>query len=241
MSQAEFTVMRSMDLYYQYLNAGIQLPIGAGTDKMGDNIPVGSNRLYARFGDDPGYDRWVAGLKAGNGFVANGPMLTFEVDGHSSGDVVGFAGVRKVKARATAGSILPFQSLEIVANGETALIRNMGNSNSPGPDGVYSLELEGTIDLDQSTWLAARVADSPARRNRILPRELTVFAHSNPVYFRKDGKPVRILPSIQYLQRYVKGTIHWLNTGATFRDSVERAQAMRAADQARKLYANLAN
>ena len=48
MSQAEFTVMRSMDLYYQYLNSGFQLPIGAGTDKMGNDIPVGSNRLYAR-------------------------------------------------------------------------------------------------------------------------------------------------------------------------------------------------
>ena len=45
MSQGEFTVMRAMDLYYQYLNAGFQLPIGAGTDKMGDNIPVGSNQI----------------------------------------------------------------------------------------------------------------------------------------------------------------------------------------------------
>ncbi|HEX2524137.1 MAG TPA: hypothetical protein VHP35_18665, partial [Terriglobia bacterium] len=32
MSQAEFTVMRAMDLYYQYLNAGFRLPIAAGTD-----------------------------------------------------------------------------------------------------------------------------------------------------------------------------------------------------------------
>ena len=42
--------MRAMDLYYQYLNAGFHLPIGAGTDKMGEGIPVGSNRLYARYG-----------------------------------------------------------------------------------------------------------------------------------------------------------------------------------------------
>ena len=47
MSQGEFTVMRAMDLYYQYLNAGFRLPIGAGTDKMGEGIPVGSNRLCA--------------------------------------------------------------------------------------------------------------------------------------------------------------------------------------------------
>ena len=108
MSQAEFTVMRSMDLYYLYLNSGFQLPIAAGTDKMGDDIPVGSNRLYARPVGEPNYAGWLAGLKAGNGFVTNGPMLTFDVDGHTSGDVVPFTGRRKVRARATARSILAF-------------------------------------------------------------------------------------------------------------------------------------
>ena len=85
MSQAEFTVMRSMDLYYLYLNSGFQLPIGAGTDKMGDDIPVGSNRLYARAEGEPNYAAWLKALKAGNGFVTNGPMLTFDIEGHTSG------------------------------------------------------------------------------------------------------------------------------------------------------------
>ena len=47
MPLAEFPVMRGMDLYYQYLNAGFRLPIVAGTDKMADDIPMGSNRYYA--------------------------------------------------------------------------------------------------------------------------------------------------------------------------------------------------
>jgi hypothetical protein len=239
MSQAEFTVMRSLDLYYQYLNAGFQLPIGAGTDKMGDNIPVGSNRLYTRFTGEATYQKWLAGLKAGNGFVTNGPMLTFDIEGRSSGDVVPFTGTRKVYARATAKSILPFQALEIVINGETALLRNLANANRPGPDGLYSVEVEGPITLDRSSWVAARVAESPAVRNRILPRGLTVFAHTNPIYFLRDGKKVRHLPAIQYLQRYVKGTIHWLNTSATFRDSAEREEALRLAEQARRFYADL--
>ena len=59
MSQAEFPIMRGQDLYYQYLNAGFQLPITAGTDKMGENIPVGSNRLYAHFDSEPSYDEWL--------------------------------------------------------------------------------------------------------------------------------------------------------------------------------------
>jgi hypothetical protein len=240
MSQAEFTAMRSLDLYYQYLNAGFQVPIGAGTDKMGDNIPVGSNRLYARFTGEPNYKKWLAGLKSGNGFVTNGPMLTFDVDSHSSGDVVPFSGSRKVKARASARSVLPFQNLEIVVNGEPALSKSVFRPNSPGRDGLYSVELEGTIDLDQSSWIAARVAESPAIRNRILPRDVTVFAHTNPIYFLRNGARVRQLPSIWYLQKYVKGTIHWLNTGARFRNSEERNEALRLADEARRVYDDLA-
>jgi hypothetical protein len=240
MSQAEFTVMRSMDLYYQYLNSGFQLPIAAGTDKMGDDIPVGSNRLYARPLGEPNYEGWLAGLKAGNGFVTNGPMLTFEVEGHTSGDVVPFTGTRKVKALATAKSILPFQSLEIMVNGERAAIKNNSSRNRPGADGLYTLELEGMFELKGSSWLAARVAESPGSRSRILPRGLTVFAHTNPIYFLRNGAKVRELSSIRYLQKYVQGTIHWLNTGARFRSSAEKEEALRLADQARRFYAELA-
>lgn len=239
MSQAEFTVMRSMDLYYQYLNAGFQLPIGAGTDKMGDNIPVGSNRLYAKPVGKPDYQGWLAGLKAGNGFVTNGPMLTFDVEGHGSGDVVPFTGNRKVRARATAKSILPFDRLEIVVNGETAAIKNIAGANRPGSDGLYTVELEGTFDLDRSSWIAARVAENPASKNRILPRGLTVFAHANPIYFLREGAKVKELPSIRYLQKYVKGTIHWLNTGAQFRSPTEKEEALRLAGETRSLFADL--
>jgi hypothetical protein len=162
------------------------------------------------------------------------------VDGKTSGEVVSFTGTRKVKARATAKSILPFQSLELVLNGQPAAIRNADRSR-PGPDGLYTLEVEGSFDLDRSTWLAARVAENPASRNRILPRGLTVFAHSNPVYFLRDGAKVRELPSIRYLRKYVNATLHWLNTGARFRTPSEKDEALRLADQARRFYEALEN
>ncbi|HEU0005865.1 MAG TPA: CehA/McbA family metallohydrolase [Terriglobia bacterium] len=235
MSQGEFTVMRAMDLYYQYLNAGFRLPIGAGTDKMGEGIPVGSNRLYARFTGAPSYDAWLAGLKAGNGFVTNGPMLTFEVEGHTAGDVVEFSGSRKVKARATARSILPFASLEIVVNGESAAIQE----DSRQTDGLYHMEVEAALDLHRSSWVAARVAEEPGMHERILPRGLTVFAHTNPLYCLRGGAKVRDAGSIAYLQKYVKAATHWLNTGARFATAGEKEEALRLAHQARQFYAGL--
>jgi len=237
MSQAEFTVMRSVDLYYRYLNSGFRLPIAAGTDKMSDVIPVGSNRLYARFTGEPSYEKWLEGVKSGNGFVTNGPMLTFEVDGRTSGETVTITRSRRVKARATAKSILPFQGLEIVVNGETAAVKNTERDRAQG---LYSAELEATIDLDRSSWVAARVVEPAGSRNQILPRSLTVFAHTNPVYFLLNGAKVRELSSIQYLEKYVRGTIHWLNTEATFRTPAEKEEALRQAEEARRFYSALA-
>ena len=83
------------------------------------------------------------------------------------------------------------------------------------------------------------MAEDPASKSRILPRGLTVFAHTNPIYFLRSGAKVRELSSIRYLQKYVKGTIHWLNTGARFATSAEKEEALRLADQARRLYAEL--
>jgi len=220
-------------------NSGFRIPIAAGTDKMGENIPVGSNRLYARFVGEPNYEGWLAGLKAGNGFVTNGPLLTFDVEGHTSGEVVQFSGSQRVRARATARSILPFGTLEIVLNGVTAAIKPYPDRNRPGPDGLYTLEVEGTFDLSKSSWLAARVAEDPASKNRILPRGLTVFAHTNPVYFLREGAKVRELSSVHYLQKYLKGTVHWLNTGARFASPAEKEEALQLADEARRLYAGL--
>ena len=235
MSQGEFTVMRAMDLYYQYLNAGFHLPIGAGTDKMSEGIPVGSNRLYARFASSPTYDGWLEGLKAGNGFVTNGPMLTFEVDGHTSGDVLKFEGRKEVKARATARSILPFASLEIIVNGESAAIQEKSKQVA----GIYQMEIEATLDLQRSSWVAARVAEEPGLHQRILPRGLTVFAHTNPLYYLRGGAKVRVPGSIGYLQKYVKAATHWLNTGARFATTAEKQEALRLAEQARRIYAGL--
>ncbi len=239
-SMAEFPVMRTMDLWYQFLNAGFRLPIGAGTDKFEEEIPLGSNRVYARTDGPPTYDSWLAAVKAGRGFVTNTPILEFEVDGRQAGDVIQFQGTKTVKARATARSILPINTLDIVLNG-----RKVGHKtvplirSDPPKDGVYSLEVEATVELTQSCWLAARVIDHPDLKNRILPRDLPVFAHTNPVYFLKDDAKVREQASIDYLRKYVEGTLHWLATNPKFYNKEDPANARQAAEEALEIYKKL--
>lgn len=236
---AEFPVLRGMDLYYQYLNAGFHLPIASGTDKMDTDIPLGSNRTYIPAGRDSGYAEWIAGIKGGRGFITNGPLLEFEADGHVAGDTVRFDAPRRITARVTARSILPFATLEIVRNGDVVGHKTVFVQDNPPVDGVYSMTVEAQVALDQSCWLAARVADDPDNKNRILPRGLSVFAHTNPVYFHRNGASVRQMASIAYLEKYVIGTLRWLNTAPAFARETDRDEAIRKAEQALVIYRSL--
>jgi hypothetical protein len=232
MSLAEFPVMRGVDLYYQFLNAGFRLPIAAGTDKVDDSIPLGSNRTYVPTKDAAGHAGWLEGIRLGTGFVTNGPILEFDVDGRGPGESVGFEGTKRVKARAVARSILPFTTLDIVLNG-----RAVGHKRLPVPqltlvDGVYTMEVETTVELDRSAWLAARVVDDPDLNPRVLPRGASVFAHTNPVYFARDGRRVREEPSIAYLRKWVTGFLRWLERDPDFTEPGDRRSAQRDAEQA---------
>jgi hypothetical protein len=239
MSQAEFPVLRAVDLYYQFLNAGFRLPIAAGTDKFHEEIPLGSNRTYARVKGSADYAGWLAAIKAGRCFVSNGPILEFQADDHEPGEVVEFQGTKPVKARVTARSLLPFTTLEIVRNGETVGHKTIAIGNQKLVDGIYTMTIEATVELNRSSWLAARVVDHPDLPNRILPRGVSVFAHTSPVYFLRDGKPVREAASIVYLGKWVQGMLHWLESNPPFANETDRRNARQAAEQARRFYQNL--
>jgi hypothetical protein len=236
---AEFTPMRGVDLYYQYLNAGFQLPIAAGTDKSGDNIPVGSNRVYAETKAPADFAAWLAGIKAGTGFVTNGPLLEFDVDAHGPGDVVDFEGARTVKVYCLARSTVPFTTLEIVMNGRPVAHKLALVQSNPPVDGVYTLETEAVVRLERSSWIAARAFADPDITPRLLPRESSVFAHTNPVYFLQDGRKVREEASVGYLRRWVTALLHWLSTRPRFASEADRAAVQRDAEKALRIYQGL--
>jgi hypothetical protein len=239
MPPAEFPVLRGMDLWYQYLNAGFRLPIVAGTDKMADDIPMGSNRYYACTRGDTTWQGWLGAIRSGYGFITNGPILNFSADGRNTGDVTEFAGSQIIHATVTARSILPFATLEIIANGWIVGHKTIFVADNPPVDGIYTMTVEADLTIDKSTWVAARIADDPDNKNRILPRGLSVFAHTNPIYFLRNGKPVREEASILYLQKYVKGTIYWLQGNPVFENPEDRLEALKMANEALRKYESL--
>jgi len=235
----EFPPLRGIDLYYQLLNAGFRLPLAAGTDKSGEDIPIGSNRVYIPTKGKLDYAAWLGGIKAGTGFVTNGPILELDVDGHAPGDVLQFEGKKQIKARVTARSILPFTTLEILVNGRPVGHKLILVQNNSPVDGVYSMQVEATVQLEKSSWLAARAFSNPDITPRLLARESSVFSHTSPVYFLQEGRKVRDEASIVYLRKYVKGLLHWLSTKPRFSSEDDRAAVQRDGEQALRFYEEL--
>jgi hypothetical protein len=230
MSQTEFTVMRGMDLYYQYLNAGFMLPLTAGSDKMGEEIPVGSNRHYVYLKGEATYDNWIKGLRSGQGFISNSPMLTFRVDDHLAGESIIFDGEQTVKVHVEAKSLLPFGRLEIVVNGKVVVWEILPDYTTQRE--IYSLDLEVDVVLSESSWIAGRVTSQ--NTPGILPRGLTVFAHSNPIYFLQNEKPVRIEKSVEYLQTYQKAVRNWIELFSNFSSEAEKDEARMYLEEAER-------
>ena len=202
-------------------------------------MPLGSNRTYVPTPSRADYAGWLAGVKAGTGFVTNGPILEFEADGRVPGEAVEFQGTKRIKARVLARSILPFTTLDIVLNGRAVGHKTMPIPTNPPVDGVYTMEVEATIDLARSGWLAARVLDDPDLNPRVLPRGASVFAHTSPVYFLQDGRKVREQASIAYLRKYVTGFQHWLLGNPPFANSEDSGNARRDAGEALRVLDSL--
>jgi hypothetical protein len=176
----EMIVQRRMQHaeYYRYLNGGYQVPLVGGTDKMYSEVPVGLYRTYAKLGDEPfSFEAWCRAVREGRTFLSGGAIVRFEVDGHEVGDTVRISGPGTVSVRASAESVLPVASLQVVLNGEVV-------AETAGPEAVRRLDLQGEIAVDGDSWLAARCGgpnywDGPSHRG---PWERRIFAHTSPVY-----------------------------------------------------------
>jgi hypothetical protein len=116
-------------------------------------------------------------VRAGRTFLSGGAILRFDVDGHEAGDTVRLSGRGTVSVEASAESVLPIASLQIVLNGQV-----VASTQEPAP--VRRLELRAEVHVDGDSWLAARCGgpgywDGPSHRD-VWGRR--IFAHTSPVY-----------------------------------------------------------
>jgi hypothetical protein len=170
--------------YYRYLNAGYRLPLVGGTDKMSSDVPVGLYRTYAYVPPDEPftYDNWTKAVRAGRTFLSGGPMLSFTVNGAQVGDTITLSAGGTLEFEATAESIFPIHTLQIVQQG-----RVVASTDDAG--GTRRLHLKGQVKVDSHTWLAARCGGpgySARRHHDVWNRG--IFAHTSPIYVAVGGE-----------------------------------------------------
>ncbi len=167
------------EVWYRLLNLGRPVVATSGTDMMSDfqRAPaLGTARLYAEVGDGPrDFDRVLEQVRAGRTFVTMGPALLFAVgDGARPGDTVA-AGTRSW--RVDLHSTEPVDVVEIIVNGEVV-------QSYDGIAAGESRRYEGTVDLPDGGWIAARAHGGGGEWPGMAVDQ---FAHASPVWIGEVG------------------------------------------------------
>jgi hypothetical protein len=200
--------------YYRYLNGGYRLPLVGGTDKMTAEVPVGLYRTYVYIPPDEefSYASWCRNLALGRTFLSGGPLLRFSVEGRQIGDTLVLpAGGGTVEVEATAESIFPIHTLEIVQQG-----RVVAASEARG--GARRLELRAEVRVTDATWLAAR-AGGPGYWDVVAHHDAAqrgIFAHSSPIYVAcGDDWRLGSAEVARYMLTLVDGMLTYVRDGAS--------------------------
>ena len=152
--------------------------------------------------------------------ISNGPLLEFEVNGETSGKIFKWSGESKeIDASATAVSYRPILKVEMVLNGKVvAVVEGDGRQRE--------LTLPFKTKVMESSWIAARA------KTISYEGEPEIWAHANPVYILKDGKPVYIKRDRDALRdRWAREVEYYKTAGLQFEKESQREELMRLAEE----------
>ncbi len=167
--------------WYRLLDCGLRVPLAGGSGKDSNAIALGAVRTYARLADGAefSYATWVDAVKAGRTFVTNGPLVFVTADGHGPGSTIRVPPEgRGIPVRVEARWTDAFDRVELLFNSSVVATKEAsGNRQSTVLDTEFTPTCGG--------WLAARCW-AHAR----LPDRQCVYAHSSPIYFHAEGRPL---------------------------------------------------
>lgn len=218
-----FWIDPEYEVWYGLLDCGLQLPVSTGSDWFVSS----SNRVYVDVGTAFSYDGWLDGLRAGRTFITNGPLLRMTVAGQGPGNEVLAAGRRRVPVFVEWSGAQPIDRIEIIRDGEIAVVRNdLGGT----PAGTFKAD----IAVGESRWLAARCW---GRRRTSYGHSL--WAHTSPVYVQMRPVAARAREaSARFIEGIDAATV-WLQTKARFDDVGQRDRMLQLFGEGRARFGRL--
>jgi hypothetical protein len=209
--------------WYRLLNAGLRLPIVGGSGKDSNRIALGSIRTYVTPNEELHDRTWADGVRDGNTFISNGPLLEFTVNGKPTGSAIELAPGQKLAIRSSAKSIVQYDKLEIVVNGR--VVAECGRQEA--------LEIEH--DPSEGGWIAARCFGSAKSE---LDQRSPIFAHTSPVFVTATGKPPYAEPpAIKSLRDEVEQVRNWIETTGRFEQEKSKARLLDLCGEALQILA----
>ncbi len=196
--------------WYEILNTGFRMTPTAGTDYpcAGATIP-GRERFYTKVQGPFTFKNWLEGVRRGQTFVTNGPILEFQVNGKGMGEevVLGQPGPAQLEGRVRFDPASDdVEHLEVIENGH--ILRSF-----PRAAGASEIRFKFEHNVQEASWLAVRAfgnkVDEPSPVEGRIPggRVHGTFrpnseAHSAPVYITvKGAPPLKGLPRAKALAR----------------------------------------
>jgi hypothetical protein len=197
-----------LTLWYRLLNAGVRLPLVGGSGKDSNRIALGGVRTLTPAGEVRAYTEWVEAVRAGRTTASNGPFLQLAVGDQLFPSRIAQEAPRPLRLRAEAASVVPFERLEVVANGAVLA------SARPSGDGILTATLEAEHPLPAGGWVAARCVG--ATKAALYPHVPT-FAHTSPVWVEVAGQSRPPKPeAVALLRGDVEAVRHWVETEGRF-------------------------
>jgi hypothetical protein len=222
----------TVPVWHRLLNCGFRLPPSAGTDcflnRMFSQLP-GGDRVYVQTNGRLNYDAWIDGLKKGESFVTNGPMLELTIDRKGLGSVLTLDQGSKLAVKAHARSQFPLAKVELLYNGEAI-------AKLPLAKDDLSAKFDDSIVVDHSGWLALR-ATGPGNPNSPAP---SLFAHTAPIYVEVAGAPVRSRADAQFFVNWIDELAIIFRARSRVPDEELRRHVENQIDTARAVYVRLA-
>jgi hypothetical protein len=188
----------SVDIYYQFLEAGFHLPPSAGSASGVHLNPLGYDRVYVHTGAFD-YDAWWSGLAQGRSFVTNGPLLFVRINQQLPGHTF----------RISSGESLELEfDVQIYSNEKLASVELVQNAK---------VVAQGRLDDD------GRVRFGPTRlveggwfliRARTVEPRTFQFASTAPFYVEVAGAERRISRSAtEFFESWVSARIAQIRKG----------------------------
>ena len=212
-----------LPMWYRLLNAGIRLPLVGGSGKASNRIALGGVRTLTP-PTPSGYADWINHVRTGRSVATNGPFLRMTVNGVAFTSRLVPTTTGPLQVRAETASAVPFERLELIANGSPVA---SSGANGSGP---FNAVVEAEIDLPAGGWVAARCWGT--QKAELYPH-VSVFAHTSPVWVEPEGKmPAKRPAAVEALAREVEAVRHWVETEGRFTNPRRKEHLLALCDAA---------